>query len=184
MTNIAEEYVATYLRLNGFFLLQNFTHLVKKEPGSGHVKESDILAVRLPNTSEKVEGNKLPVDEELFSEGLLKTGDYVLVIVEVKGNMKIPEFEDEKTKYLLNFFGDQEDNVILIAVSGEYSGIEKDDSENRLRVNIGINYLMETTRELVVDRVEICKKAESWNLAGDGLLQKLIYEERVKDFKH
>ncbi|MCX7747332.1 MAG: hypothetical protein N2645_10645 [Clostridia bacterium] len=66
MLNYGEELVYWYLRLNGFFLLDNFV-LHQSRSISGRASDTDILAVRFPFVVEETGGNSDDWDSGLFS---------------------------------------------------------------------------------------------------------------------
>lgn len=172
MVNIPEEYAALYLRLNGFLILTNFTHLSR----SGHTKETDIIGLRCPNCTENVNAKALSIDEKLFSIGVMNKNKVIPVVCEVKGNDQEPEFRRDKIDYIMNFFGDFRDEIIFLGVSQLYdSPIKVNDN----RINVGMKYVVKCTKELVKERTQMCKKAESWYMSG-GLLQDiLLFEENL-----
>ena len=87
--NTPEKIVSVYLRLNGFFTLNNFTHL----PEKGQSMESDILAIRCPSSEEKVNGKPLQIDENFFTSCDLNKNEVIGLIVEVKGDRKKTPFD-------------------------------------------------------------------------------------------
>ncbi len=87
--NTPEKIASVYLRLNGFFTLNNFTHL----PEKGQSMESDILAIRCPSSEEKVNGEKLQIDENFFTSCKLNKGEVIGLLVEVKGDRKKTPFD-------------------------------------------------------------------------------------------
>jgi hypothetical protein len=110
MENYAEELAYWYLRLNGFFLIENF--VIHKEPkefeGIKHRSDADLLAVRFPNVIEKIGEEALRPDDEFLLRNF-DCGKTLGLIIEVKSgedwkNLNI--FEDKKRmKYALNRFG-------------------------------------------------------------------------------
>ena len=171
--NVAEELTGVYLRLNGFLLLHNFTHL---STNGGHVKETDIIGIRCPNSRALVNGTELMIDERLFSENLLRKNEVTPIIVEVKGGPEAPIFNLEKIQYISNFFGDFGPHIDLIAVSDNFDTpmrVERDIPH----IQIGIDYIKNQVRDLIAQRAEISNKLGSWNLS-EGLLQTLIFYER------
>jgi len=87
--NTPEKIASVYLRLNGFFTLNNFTHL----PEKGQSMESDILAIRCPSSEEKVNGKPLQIDENFFTSCDLNKNEVIGLIVEVKGDRKKTPFD-------------------------------------------------------------------------------------------
>lgn len=87
--NTPEKIVSVYLRLNGFFTLNNFTHL----PEKGQSMESDILAIRCPNSEEKVNGVGLGTDKNFFPSCDLNKNEVIGLLVEVKGDREKTPFD-------------------------------------------------------------------------------------------
>lgn len=110
MPNYAEELAYWYLRLNGFFLIENFViHREGREAGQiGDRSDADLLAVRFPNVIEKLGEDELKCDTDfLFKE--FSRGKVVGIIVEVKSGEnwdRLRIFEDEnRMRYALRRFG-------------------------------------------------------------------------------
>ncbi len=114
--NTAEKIVSVYLRLNGFFILNQFTHL----PKSGHSQESDLIAIRCPNSKEIVNGKRLQIDENFFTRCVLNKDKIIGLIVEIKAPAVKPTFKSEKIEYAKKFFGDFKEKVYCCDVSRRY----------------------------------------------------------------
>lgn len=68
MVNFAEEMAYWYLRLNGFFLLQNFVlHRMGRGPQRG-TADSDLLAIRFPYVYEEIGGQDHDWDQKKFKD--------------------------------------------------------------------------------------------------------------------
>jgi hypothetical protein len=80
MINFGEELVYWYLRLNGFFMIENFVlHQYERNRNA----DADILAVRLPNTYEEINGGILEDDDKnLFNR--INKNKTIYLIGEVK----------------------------------------------------------------------------------------------------
>jgi hypothetical protein len=120
--NTPEKIVSVYLRLNGFFILNQFTHL----PESGYSIESDMIAIRCPNSVEKVNRNKLKIDENFFTSCNLNKNEVIGLVIEIRGGSSNPQFNQttktkKKIEYAKNFFGDFKDKVYLCDVSDSYN---------------------------------------------------------------
>lgn len=90
MINFAEELTYWYLRLNGFFLLQNFVlhHLGKGSQRA--TADSDLLAIRHPYVYEKIGGQEQDWDQKRFEDWDIKINKFNLAfIVEVKSGRNI-----------------------------------------------------------------------------------------------
>ena len=60
MANFAERIAYWYLRLNGFFLIENFVHHAR--PGERRASDLDVLAIRLRHAYEAIEGEAVELD--------------------------------------------------------------------------------------------------------------------------
>lgn len=110
--NLAEKLAATYLRLNGFLLLPEFT--VFDAHGYDHV---DLVGLRAAGSVECVQEGRnelceFPVDEELFvqiAERVINPKDKLLgVAAEVKTNQKRDRIHPDFLAYLRKFLGGAE----------------------------------------------------------------------------
>jgi len=174
--NTAEKIVSVYLRLNGFFILNQFTHL----PETGHSKESDMIAIRCPNSEEKVDEKKLQIDDKFFVSSDLNKNEVIGLIVEIRGGSSNPQFNqttktEKKIEYAKNFFGNFQDKVYLCDVSDSYN----DPYKNGSIIKIGIRYIAKEVKGIIKKRSEICNKDNSWYL-NEGLLSDLIYLEKIR----
>lgn len=172
--NTAEKIVSVYLRLNGFFILNQFTHLHE----SGHTQESDLIAIRCPKSEEIVNqdeiNGKLQIDEVFFTNCNLNKEEVIGLIAEIKAPEVELTFKPEKIEYAKNFFGDFQDKVYLCGVSRSYDNPRKTDE----KIEIGLGYVAQKVNEMIRRRNEICNKNSSWYL-NEGLLSDLIYLENI-----
>jgi len=81
--NFGEELVYWYLRLNGFFLINNF---VLHHNNEGRTSDSDLLAVRLPHVYEETGGRQEDWDPLLLSH--FDSGKIMGIICEVKSGLR------------------------------------------------------------------------------------------------
>ena len=114
--NLAENIAATYLRLNGFFLLPQFTIFT----GGNQHNHLDILALRAKNCREivrtQVGDHDLLVDKNLFDAlGVGSMGKRVGLVVQVKSNEENIAPKQSQIDYVKGFFGD--DDVDIFRVS-------------------------------------------------------------------
>ena len=122
MLNYAEELAYWYLRLNGFFLVENFViHRFEKteDEEHKHASDADLLAVRFPFVKEIIGERPVVCHDELFQKF---RGDKILgLIVEVKSSEKPSEikiFDNAyRMKYALNRLGILTDRQIRALTS-------------------------------------------------------------------
>ena len=103
MKNYGEELAYWYLRLNGFFVLDNFVYHQTQYNRNG---DADLLAIRLPHVKEPVGGNMVDWDDGLFR--YVKDYDVLGVLCEVKTGTRANltrVFEKQKIIYSLNRIG-------------------------------------------------------------------------------
>ncbi|MFT9598570.1 hypothetical protein, partial [Mesobacillus sp.] len=103
MKNYGEELAYWYLRLNGFFVIDNFVYHRTENNRNG---DADLIALRLPYVKEPIGGNLGDWDKRLFSH--LEEYDVLAVLCEVKTGHRANlsrTFENRKVKYALNRVG-------------------------------------------------------------------------------
>jgi len=81
MLNSSEELSYWYLRLNGFFLLDNF--VIHKSETIDYTSDADLLAIRPPFVHEDIGGNEKDWDQTLFSN--FSNSATIGIICQVKG---------------------------------------------------------------------------------------------------
>jgi hypothetical protein len=104
--NAAEKIAATYLRLNGFLLVPQFT--VFEGDRHSHV---DLVGIRAAGSREIVKGETLPTDGRLFTAleagGIVHPRDTCLgLVAEVKTNDSVERPSDAHVAYVGPFLGD------------------------------------------------------------------------------
>lgn len=107
--NTAEKIASTYLRLNGFLLLPQFTVFSKNTPKTFH-NHVDLLALRPAGSREVCFDQSLPRDDALFQAifaryGLDADGAHIGVIAEVRTNDDRDTISEEHLHYAANFLG-------------------------------------------------------------------------------
>lgn len=116
MLNYAEEMSYWYLRLNGFFLIDDYV-LHRKGLNKEQSSDCDIIGIKLANSKESIDGhNYIDYDKLLFGD--LNENENVAIICEVKSGdyNKKDLFKIEKIKYCLKRFGllDERNNKDII----------------------------------------------------------------------
>jgi len=103
--NSPEKIAATYLRLNGFFLMPHFTLF----DGERHT-HVDFLGLRAPNSREQCGEHIFPLDENLFDtfddiSGLNSREQLLAAITEVKGGEEKEKPGAGHLAYINRFIG-------------------------------------------------------------------------------
>ncbi len=124
--NKFEEIVKVFMRLNGYFLVDNFivhngnANLPNCQQIIPQLTETDLLGIRLPHQQE-IAGNLLI---ENFDSLILDNNLIDLIIIETKsGNSNKPNstWKDvakiENVKYLLRFFGFSNDSKVIDSIA-------------------------------------------------------------------
>ena len=100
MPNYAEQLAYWYLRLNGFFLIQNYVyhHIQEQEENRGYNADADLLAIHPPHYYEEIpqrvteaKGRRGYLPIPLASAGWIREfeGRWLGIIVEVKGSDQV-----------------------------------------------------------------------------------------------
>ncbi len=85
MANYAEELAYWYLRLNGFFVIENFViHRLEKEEAHEYPSDADLLAVRFPNIKEIIGETAITFDKNMVLK--FNSSKILGLIVEVKSS--------------------------------------------------------------------------------------------------
>jgi hypothetical protein len=106
MLNYGEELVYWYLRLNGFFLLENFVLHRNNQYTSERTSDSDILAVRFPHVSEEIGGDSDDWDVKLLDH--FDSESIIGLICEVKTGQNFnvnKHFEASRVEKAIRRFG-------------------------------------------------------------------------------
>jgi hypothetical protein len=94
MNNFGEEMAYWYLRLNGFFVLRNYVQHEVADHG-----EMDMIAIRLPDTREKVRDLPITWDAEEFGRvGIDLSRDTIGLLAEVKSGRVVeqPQMNEDR----------------------------------------------------------------------------------------
>jgi hypothetical protein len=163
--NLAEKLVATYLRLNGFFVLSQFTVFTGRQ--HNHI---DLIGLRAANSEEIIGEHILPVDEKLFTS-LAKLADkdvkasIISIAAEVRTNNIRNSPDQDHVSYVKRFVGDLD--VYSLAFFDESSDIKI----NGDVIDIGMQYVGAWIIERIgeMESLPNLKKTGSWNLSEDFL---------------
>lgn len=169
--NMAEKIAATYLRLNGFLLLPQFTVFIGGE--HGHV---DFVGLRARNSREESDGVVFPIDTKLFAaiDGQVcatPLNEFLGLVGEVKTNRRIDFPKHEQVEYVRPFLG----NVPIVLVAFSEGATEPTWQDRCLK--IGNGYALEWIFERASwmnERLNTLTKTGSWNLSEDALSQILV----------
>lgn len=201
MRNAYEEIVYWYLRLNNFFLIENF--VLHVEHGGDH----DLLALRPVGAVEKIGDKELRTEEGVFQECLKNEGQKEKVfalglVVQVKGrkrgkvNVK-RVFSKASLKPALLRFGVGKEDVEGAAekLSEEKSytspaGLtvctllakRRDvDTEGKAAINLDLEDVLEFLRRRADEEAEGYRKSESdWPFFPSGMFQHLLVERLLQ----
>jgi hypothetical protein len=117
MANFAERIAYWYLRLNGFFLLENFVH---HETPERRGADADLLAVRLPNARERIDARDVACDDWHRRFGFSLEAHPLALVVQVKGGGGDAEqaFRPDRVRDAARRFGGLSDEQVeVIAAS-------------------------------------------------------------------
>jgi hypothetical protein len=189
MTNVSEEFVRNYLRLNGYFCIENFiVHAgddedrITQEGLVGNYTETDILGIRLSYSNE-ISGKLYVANDPILIDGINERKD--IIIGEAKtGNEDKPNRawkDDTKIhiqEYILNFIGiakeEKEIREIAKKLANQYI---YEDHETRIRyiifsekankhyLNKGVSYI---TDDHIINFL-IVVRGQSWMGANIGV---------------
>lgn len=110
--NYGEKNAYWYLRLNGFFLIENF--VVHRTQEIAHSADIDLLGIRLPYVFEEVGGQHNDWDEALLAELNPKLMTGIVCEVKTGGFDEGELFKKKYLRYCLNRFGFMPDLSIHI----------------------------------------------------------------------
>ena len=189
MTNVSEELVRNYLRLNGYFCIDNFiVHAgddqdrITQEGLVGNYTETDILGIRLPYSKE-ISGKLYVANDQKLVDGINERKD--IVIGEAKtGNQDKPNKPwKDGTKihiqeYILNFIGlskdDKEIRKIAKNLANQYIYEDEkiriryiifSEKENKHYIDKGVSYI---TYDHIINFITDVR-GQSWMGANIGV---------------
>jgi len=173
--NAPEKIVNTYFRLNGFFLLPQFTNFL-----GGQYNHVDLMALRPPSGREVVRGITFPVDPDFFNclnELIDNPTDILLgVVVEIKGNQEREIPIQEHIDYAAEFFGGT-NLIVPVSVSLSYRRIRVTDRVLRIPLQHALQWSLYRIY-WVECHLEYLKKIASWSWSEEFLAD-LLYLQNI-----
>lgn len=194
MRNYGEELAYWYLRLNGFFVLDNFVyHRISKNNQNG---DADLLAIRLPNVKGEIGGRMNDWDEILFKY----LGEYEIaaVLCEVKTG-KNPDFNkafgDRKLEYALNRIGFAKNDIDQILEQQKSHYLLKSRDKKFLKLGISeyvknrklhndsklpfLVFSLQHIEKFICNRINrYSEKYSARHMFPSSLLQYMMYKQR------
>jgi hypothetical protein len=173
--NAPEKIVNTYFRLNGFFLLPQFTNFLGEQ--YNHV---DLIALRPPSGREVVRGIAFPVDMEFFDclKGwTVNPTDILLgVVAEIKGNQEREIPIQAHMDYAIEFFGGA-NLIIPVSVSLSYKRIQVNDQVLRIPLQHALQWSLYRIY-WVESHLDYLRKIASWSWSEEFLAD-LLYLQNI-----
>jgi hypothetical protein len=186
MKNYGEELAYWYLRLNGFFVIDNFVYHRTENNRDG---DADLIALRLPYVKEPIGGNLGDWDERLFSH----LGDYdvLAVLCEVKTGHRANlsrTFENRKVKYALNRVGFSDIEIKEMLSHNRSNFVLKNNRKNLLKLLITehetenqdtfMTFSLEHVEDFIYSRIKNYsnQKYNARHFFPSSLLQYIIYK--------
>lgn len=169
--NMAEKIAATYLRLNGFLLLPQFTVFIGGD--HGHV---DFVGLRARGSIEESAGLKFPIDHRFFAAiaGQVCANpldEFLGLVGEVRTNRRIDFPKHQQVEYVRPFLG----GVPIVPLAFFEGEIEPTWQDGCLKIGNGytLAWIFERA-SWMNERLEQLTKTGSWNLSEDALSQILV----------
>jgi hypothetical protein len=175
--NTAEKIAETYLRLNGFFTLPQFTLFIKH----GVFEHIDIIAVRMAGSCELVEDMPMQVDNEFFDQlsALIPENDarnvLLPVAAEVKSNEEKQAPKPERLEYLKSFYGGLEPIGLSFRKMKNGDTVTTDNGVVVVAVQHCINWIVERIEWMKHERG--IAKSGSWNWSEPFLADILVLHD-------
>ncbi|MGG0591520.1 hypothetical protein ABEY80_16955 [Priestia megaterium] len=187
MKNYGEELAYWYLRLNGFFVLDNFVYHRTQHNRDG---DADLLAIRLPYVKEGIGGRTDDWDEKLFS--YLEEYEIAGVLCEVKtGPRASPSsaFERHKLKHALNRMGFSRLDIEEMLFKHESHCMLESNGKKFLKLVVSeyavpsttafATFSLEYVEDFIYSRIEVYRR-EKYNARHffpSSLLQYMMYRK-------
>jgi hypothetical protein len=174
--NTPEKIASIYFRLNGFFLLPQFTLF----SGQQHI-HVDLLGLRPPGGQEICEDKILPTDTSLFAtiSEIIKAPakDTPLgIITEIKGNNTVEIPSASHINYAGNFFGASVSRV-PISISTKYDSLSQVDGCVLIPLGHALQWVLYRFRWMDQNLSHLTKSG-SWNWSEETLAD-LLYLQKI-----
>jgi hypothetical protein len=196
MVNYAEELTYWYLRLNGFFLIENFV-IHREGHQIEHRADADLLAIRFPHVREAIGGMPMDFDNDILFRAF-NQNRIIGLIVEVKssrGQIQPNIFTDRgRMQYALHRFGFEMRDEEIEALANNHQWIRNEqitgerpfqigkllvhDQNNEINPNFAFNLNLTHVTEFIKGRF-IRYRREKWGsrmFFPSPLMQYLIWE--------
>jgi hypothetical protein len=174
--NFAERLIGLYLRLNGFFLMPEFSTFSTglKIEGHAHV---DLLAFRPRGAFEEHKGIRFPVDSKLFENfhTFLKDpfSSNIAVVCEVRTNREGRFPEPKRQEYAAQMCGL---SAIPMCCDRSIDDLQYDSSVKGIRVGLTHSMRWIAARIQWLDDKGV-PKSESWNWSEPALADFLVFTQ-------
>ena len=206
MANYAEQLAYWYLRLNGFFLIQNYVYhqIQEDEENRGYNADADLLAIRPPHYYEEIphleqdeRGRLQYLRAPLTSDGWLDEfdGRWLGVVVEVKGSEQTRAqdinnaFSRGRLQVALNrlgLIGNVDDAVIYLMEHPRYDfnfgSIIKLAFSERVLEGLWMTIPLQQANQFIIDRMTSAQnylaKSGSRYFFPSELIQYMIWSSR------
>jgi hypothetical protein len=182
MANFADRIAYWYMRLNGFFMVENFVH---HETIERRGADADILAIRLPHARESIGSREVPCDDwrTRFRFGLEERPLAVIVQVKGGGGDTRAAFSEDRLRDAARRFGAFDDGACdLIAKSTQPDVLVNDWRVAKLVVGIHavdhVHFLaLEDAWAFMRQRFQLFqdRKRGDWDHLPDTLVQLLAW---------
>lgn len=177
----AEKIAATYLRLNGFLLLPQFTVFIGGD--HGHV---DLVGLRAKGSKEQAGQFVFPIDDKFFNaiDHLISANpleEFLGLVGEVKTNRQKDHPQKDQVEYIKPFLG----NVPVVPVFFSDAGKEPTWREDCVHVgnSYALNWIFDRASFMNANLDKVTKGG-SWTLSEDALSEILVLGRlvgRIKD---
>lgn len=187
MSNFPERIAYWYLRLNGFFVIENFVHHAVS--GERRAADLDLLAVRLPHAVERISGVALSNDAWWSNNGLNLERDRLAVITQVKGgggDVDRAFSADRIRDAVLRVGAWAETDATAVSQALQCAPKATADGWTAIKMTIGPDPCEQALHLPLVDalrfverriRENLDRKRRDWNQFADPLIQMIAFAE-------